>query len=227
MKKLDIKEYIGKKFNRLTILKEMEPTQYSKGMMRNVLCKCDCGNQKVIDLNSVKRNKSMSCGCLNKEIASKNSKTHGLAMLSTGVRHPDYDIWIKMKSRCFNKNDKSYKHYGKRGISVCYSWTSSFKTFINDLGWRPSKEYSLERIDYNKNYCPENCKWILKSEQSKNSRRVNKITYQGKEYCLTDFCKEFSFPYSTMRHRVYDLGISIEEAIKYPQHYKFRKNKLN
>lgn len=223
MKKLDINEYIGKKFNRLTILKEVEPSQYSKGIMRNVLCECDCGNQKVIDLNSIKRNKSMSCKCLNKEIASKNSTTHGLTMLSAGVRHSDYDIWIKMKSRCFNKNDKSYKHYGARGISVCNQWASSFKDFINDLGWRPSKDYSLERIDYNKDYCPENCKWILKSEQSKNSRRVNLFTYKGKEYCLTDFCKEFSFPYSTMRHRVYDLGIPIEEAIKYPQHYKFKK----
>jgi hypothetical protein len=135
----------------------------------------------------------------------------------------DYDIWIKMKSRCFNKNDKSYKHYGARGILVCDEWVSSFENFINDLGWRPSKDYSLERIDYNKDYCPENCKWILKSEQSKNSRRVNLFSYKGKEYCLTDFCKEFSFPYSTMRHRVYDLGIPIEEAIKYPQHYKFRK----
>lgn len=223
MKRLDINNYLGKKFNRLTILKEVESVKYKKGIMRKVLCECDCGNKKEIDLNSIKRGKSTSCGCFNKENSKNLHTKHGFAMLSTGVRHPDYCIWIKMKSRCFNTNDKSYSNYGGRGIEVCDRWKDSFENFIKDLGWRPNNKYSLERIDYNGNYCPENCKWIHKSEQSKNSRRVKLIDYNGKSYCLTDLCKLLNLTYSTMRHRVYDLGIPFEEAMKYPQHYKFKQ----
>ena len=91
------------------------------------------------------------------------------------------------------------------------------------MGWRIDKTYSLERVNNDGNYCPENCKWILKSEQSKNSRRVNLIEYKNKKYCLTDLCKLLNLPYSTMRHRVNDLKIPFLEAIKYPQNYKFKK----
>jgi hypothetical protein len=223
MKKIDITNFIGTKHNRLTILKEVEPILYKKGIARRVLCKCDCGEEKVIDFNSIRTSKSKSCGCLSKETSTKLHTTHGLAMLSAGVRHPDYSIWIKMKSRCLNSNDKSYNNYGGRGIKVCKAWQESFVSFIDDMGWRPNNKYSIERIDYNKDYCPENCKWILKSEQTKNCRRVKLIAYNGKEHCLTDLCKLLNLPYSTMRHRVYDLGIPFEEAIKYPQHYKFKK----
>lgn len=223
MKKLNIDDYIGTKYGRLTIIKEGSFIKYDKTIMRKVLCKCDCGNEKEIDLNSIKRGKSTSCGCFNKELAKENNTKHGLAMLSTGIKHPDYNIWTKLKGRCLNPNDKSYIHYGARGIKICDRWMYSFENFINDLGWRPSNKYSLERIDYNKDYCPENCKWILKSEQTKNCRRVKLIAYNGKEHCLTDLCKLLGLVYSTMRHRVYDLGIPFEEAIKYPQHYKFKK----
>jgi hypothetical protein len=223
MKKIDVTNFIGTKHNRLTILKEVEPILYKKGAARRVLCKCDCGKQKVIDFNSIRTNKSKSCGCLSKETSTKLHTTHGLAMLSAGVRHPDYSIWIKMKSRCLNPNDKSYNNYGGRGIKVCKTWQESFVSFIDDMGWRPNNKYSIERIDYNKDYCPDNCKWILKSEQTKNCRRVKLIAYNGKEHCLTDLCKLLGLVYSTMRHRVYDLGIPFEEAVKYPQHYKFKK----
>ena len=191
--------------------------------MRKVLCKCECGTEKEIDLNSIKRGKSVSCGCFNKEHAKETHTKHGLAMLSTGIRHPDYCIWMKMKSRCFNTNDKSYKNYGERGIIVCDRWKNSFENFITDLGWRPSNDYSLERLNYNGDYCPDNCKWILKSEQTKNSRRVKQIIYNNKRQCLTEWCKELNLNYATMRHRIYDLNISFEEAIRYPKHYKFKK----
>lgn len=223
MKKIDITEYIGSKFGRFTILKEGIAVKYGKTTMRKVVCKCDCGTEKEIDFNSVKSGKSTSCGCFNREHSKKLHTKHGMAMLKTGVRHPDYNIWIKIKSRCLNPNDNSYSNYGERGIIVCDRWKESFEYFIADMGWRPNKNYSIERIDYNGNYCPENCKWIHKSEQSKNSRRVKLIEYNGFHYCLTDLCKLLNLPYSTMRHRVYDLNIPFSEAIKYPQHHKFLK----
>jgi hypothetical protein len=222
MKKINISEYVGKKFGRLTILKEGSSVKYNKTTMRKVVCRCDCGTEKEVDFNSVKGGKSTSCGCFNKEHAKKIHTKHGMAMLETGVRHPDYCIWMKMKSRCFNINDKSYKNYGGRGITVCDKWKDSFQCFIEDMGWRPNKNYSIERIDYDGNYCPDNCKWIHKSEQSRNTRRVKLIYYNGNSYCLTELCKLLNLPYSTMRHRVYDLKLPFAEAMKYPQHYKFK-----
>ena len=223
MKKIDINQYIGHKFGRLTILKEGASIKYGKTTMRKVWCKCECGIEKEIDFNSIKSGKSTSCGCFNRENAKKLHTKHGMAMLKTGVRHPDYCIWMKMKSRCFNPNDKSYPNYGGRGISVCNRWKNSFEDFISDMGWRPDKNYSIERIDYNGDYCPENCRWIYKSEQSKNTRRIKFVEYNGVWFCLSDICRILNLPYSTMRHRVYDLNIPFEEAIKYPQHYKFKK----
>lgn len=225
MKKIDITEYFGKKFGRLTILKEGTSVKYGKTTMRKVFCSCDCGNHKEIDFNSIKRGKSTSCGCFNKEHSKKLHTTHGMSTLPNGVKHPDYCIWVKIKSRCLNINDSSYKNYGGRGIKICDRWRDSFEDFISDMGWRPNQNYSIERIDYNKDYCPENCKWIHKSEQSKNSRRVNLIDYNGSKYCLTDLCKMLKLTYSTMRHRVHDLKIPFDEAIKYPKHYKFTKEK--
>lgn len=227
MKKIDIAEYIGKKFSRLTILKEGSSIKYGKTTMRKVVCRCDCGTEKEVDFNSIKSGRSTSCGCFNKENAKRIHTKHGKAMLETGVRHPDYCIWIKMKSRCLNPNDKSYKSYGGRGISVCDRWKDSFENFIEDMGWRPNNNYSIERIDYNGNYCPENCKWVHKSEQTKNTRRVKTIKYQNSYYCLADLCRLLDLPYGTMRHRVYDLNMPFSEAIKYPQHYKFRNKTIN
>lgn len=224
MKRIDITQHIGEKFGRLTILKEGTAVKYGKTTMRKVWCRCDCGTEKEIDFNSIRCGRSTSCGCFNREHAKKLHTTHGKAMLETGVRHPDYCIWMKMKSRCLNPNDKSYSNYGGRGITVCDRWKESFEHFITDMGWRPNNRYSIERIDYNGDYCPENCRWVHKSEQTKNTRRVKLIDYNGSKYCLTELCKILELPYSTMRHRVYDLNIPFEEAIKYPQHYKF-KNK--
>lgn len=222
MKKIDISQYVGQKFGRLTILKEGTAVKYGKTTMRKVWCKCDCGTEKEIDFNSIKGGKSTSCGCFNKEHARKLHTKHGMAMLEPNVRHPDYCIWMKMKSRCLNPNDKSYPNYGGRGITVCERWKRSFELFIADMGWRPNNRYSIERIDYNGDYCPENCRWVHKSEQTKNTRRVKLIDYNGSKYCLTELCKILELPYSTMRHRVYDLNIPFEEAMKYPQHYKFK-----
>jgi hypothetical protein len=226
MKKLNIDEYIGKNYGRWAILSEAQGRMYSKGLVRYVNCQCSCGTLKKVDLNSLKRGKSTSCGCYNKEVLVERQTTHGLAMLSTGIRHLDYCIWMKIKSRCLNKNDKSYKHYGGRGIKICDRWKDSFKNFIDDIGWRPDNSYSIEREDYNGNYEPSNCKWILKSKQSLNNRRVKKVLYNGKKHVLSEVCRELGVNYSTMRHRVYDLKIPFQIAINYHQHYKFTKDKL-
>ncbi len=222
MKKQDLSQLIGKKFGRLTVLSEGNHRKYPKGWISYMNFICDCGTIKEIELNSVKRGKSTSCGCYNREIASKNFTTHGFSMISKTEKHPDYCIWSKMKARCLNKSDKSYPHYGGRGIKVSDRWLR-FEGFLEDMGWRPSKKYSIERVNYNGDYCKENCKWILKSQQSKNKRDVPMIEYNDKLYCLADWCRVLNLPYTTMRHRVNVLKMPFSEAIKYPQHTKCKR----
>lgn len=98
----------------------------------------------------------------------------------------EYRIWAAMKSRCYSPSNKNMGYYQLDNIKVCDRWKNSYENFIADMGKIPSDDYSIERIDYTKDYCPENCKWILKTEQSKNRRNSKVYTYNGKTMILKD-----------------------------------------
>ena len=159
----------GQKFNRLTIIEEVEPTfNYLGKMERRFNFKCECGNIKEIRLHDVKQGVTKSCGCLNMENKKNKIKhSHTINKIATS----EYDAWSNMKQRCNNLNNCSFKYYGGRGIKVCDRWLRSFKNFIDDMGRKPGPEYSLDRINNDGNYEPINCKWSTLSEQNKNKRR--------------------------------------------------------
>lgn len=226
MKRIDIKDHIGKVYGRLTIIKETDSSIYERTHTRNVLCRCSCGKEKIIDFQSVLKGRSKSCGCYNSEVSSKNHTKHGLCVLSPNKKRPEYMIWSKMKARCFTSTNKDYKYYGARGIKVCDRWKNSFALFIQDMGYKPSPKHSIERIDVNKDYSPENCKWILLSEQNKNKRKSNNITFNNKTMALPDWCKELNLSYGMMRHRIYDLKIPFDKAILYPKYTQLKNNKV-
>lgn len=127
-------------------------------------CVCDCGNSHVVRASRIRANEQMSCGCVKRPRHTKHSMS----------KSPEYDTWVAMHARCGNKNNKRYKDYGGRGISVIGRW-DSFENFLSDMGKRPSDKYSLDRIDNNKGYGPCNCRWALRYQQMRNTRSTKRV----------------------------------------------------
>jgi hypothetical protein len=120
-----------------------------------------------------------------------------------------------MKNRCLSVNNKAYKNYGGRGIKICDRWLNSFENFLEDIGRRPSKKYSLDRINNDGNYEPSNCKWSTKIEQIMNRRVSVIVTYKGKTIPLIDIKTPNNIPVSVIRYRMKN-GWSIDDAIEKP-----------
>ena len=159
----------GKRFGRLVVL-EFVPNDKSGSFWK---CMCDCGNIHTVYGSDLKNGHTKSCGCINLKHGLTNTKL--------------FSVWHGFKSRCYNKNTRSYKNYGGRGIKVCEEWRNDFMSFYN---WAINNGYhddlTLDRIDVDGNYCPDNCKWICSKEQHRNTRKNIFVEYQGKKMCLAE-----------------------------------------
>ena len=182
------------------------------------LCKCDCGNDCKVTHRELKTGDTRSCGCIRKE--RNNGTKHGKRYEKL------YGVWIGIKQRCFNPKSASYKDYGGRGISICKEWEVNFMTFYE---WAHSNGYkqglTIERIDVNGNYCPENCTWISAEKQNINKRRTVYITFKGKTQTMRAWSEELGIPYGRIQSRKLN-GWSDEDTLTIPKQTKpFKKTK--
>lgn len=130
------------------------------------------------------------------------------------TRTSTYTSWYSMKHRCLNENSVDYKHYGGRGIIVCPTWISSFNTFYNDMGERPSMNHSIDRINNNKGYNKNNCKWSTHKEQNRNRRDTLYILYKNDSKSLAEWCDILNLDYKKVYKKI-KQGKTLEHIIKY------------
>lgn len=161
------KDMLGQRFGKLTVIAFAGVDENNKAEWK---CRCDCGNEVIVTGGNLRSGNTTSCGCVHKkQLSERNSKlltTHGMSKTRL------YTIWTDMKQRCGNPNDKYYYLYGGRGISVCSEWKSNFKSFAE---WALANGYqdnlSIDRIDNDKGYCSDNCRWATAKEQANNKRK--------------------------------------------------------
>lgn len=182
----------GNRYGMLVVLKR---DTSAKSKVTKWICKCDCGTIKSIFGCSLKSGRSKSCGCqMNKGVKGQN-QTHGL----THTRiHKE---WCSMRRRC-RPNSPDRKIYYDRGITVCPEWENDFIPFYE---WAMANGYNdtltIDRIDVNGNYCPENCRWITNEMQQTNKTNTIRVVYEGQEYCLRTLCLKIGFPYKLAHKR--------------------------
>lgn len=182
------KNLIGRRFGRYLVIKEAE------GAYRHVaywLCKCDCGNERVVRAGNLLRGNTLSCGCFRDDKNRIRMTKHGATTRTK--KSPEYQAWKNMKARCLNNNWPTFEYWGGRGIEICDRWLgeNGFVNFLADMGYRPSPKHSLDRIDNDGNYEPSNCRWTIEAVQKRNTRRNKRIEYNGKKYILKDLAIEF------------------------------------
>lgn len=168
MYKVDLKNKI---FNKLQVIELVERKSNRQYYWK---CRCDCGNIIVVRAGALKNSHSKSCGCLNSVLNNPNKISHGMS------RTRIYRAWSNMKVRCYKKRFIGYKDYGGRGIRVCDRWKDSFENFWEDMNVSYRDNLTLDRIDNDKGYSKENCKWATTKEQNNNKRKYKKHAIKTK-----------------------------------------------
>lgn len=197
----------GQRFGRLVALR-LERRADGRQFWR---CACDCGAERVVNMASLKKGNTRSCGCLNSEMASARLKTHGQSRTS-----PLYQVWHGMRCRCLTQTHYNYENYGGRGIAICDEW-SSFEAFEE---WSLASGYesglSIDRIDNDGNYAPSNCRWTTVKEQARNRRSTVLVTYNGLTASVAEHAERHPFlEYHHLQRRL-KWGWSIQEAFETP-----------
>ena len=203
-------EMVGKRFGMLVVVRRAEDhvCKGSGERKRRWECRCDCGNTTYATTGDLRKGDVKSCGCIVSEIRRRNSTKHG----QSGTKL--HNIWRAMRRRCTDKNAKDYKWYGGRGIRVCREWDEDFISFYE---WAKSSNYvdglTIDRIDSDGDYCPENCRWATVKEQCNNRTNNKTYTLDGETHTIAEWSEITGIPYSTLYMRLYN-GWCFEDAIQ-------------
>ena len=208
------KDLTGKKIEKLTVLKLSDNIQ-KNGKIKWV-CRCECGNIVEVFSSNLTREHTKSCGCLAREKRSKRMKANNIQYKHGKADTRIYNIWSSMKRRCYLKTHIYYSNYGARGIKVCKEWKEDFMSFYNwsmENGYRD--DLTIDRINNDKDYCPENCRWITNKEQQNNKRNNKIIFYKNKKYTATQLAREYNINPDRFLERIRN-GWDIERALLTP-----------
>ncbi len=205
-------DFVGSRFGRLRV------TGFVQSIKNTTLwsVRCDCGTEKTVRRTNLHANGIKSCGCLVREGMSERATTHGLT--KPGLRHPLYSTWDSMKRRCHGKG--AHSRYGGRGINVCERWLSGedgktgFECFLKDMGPRP-EGCSIDRIDNNGPYSPENCRWATQKQQQRNRSSNRSVVFNGEVMLLVEAIELSGLNEATVYGRL-KLGWSEQDALSTP-----------
>lgn len=203
------KDLTNLKYGKLTVVK-LHHIKECKRKHFYWICKCDCGNYVIVNGLNLKNGHTKSCGCYQQECRIKYNTKHSLAH-----KTPLYGIWNGIKQRCLNKNNKNYKNYGNRGIKICDKWTNDFNSFYN---WAIQNNYqeglSIDRINVNGNYEPNNCRWVTQKIQQNNKRNNIFITYNNETHTIAEWAEIFKINKNLLYQRLNRDKLPFEKAIK-------------
>lgn len=199
-----IADLTGKRFGKLVVVKLAGKNNHHKITW---LCRCDCGQEKVICAGSLVNQLTLSCGCYRKEYTALKNTTHGLSY------HPIYKHWVTMMRRCYDVNFIRYDIYGGRGIVVCNRW-HKFINFYNDMVLTYQKGLTIDRKNVDGNYKKSNCRWATATQQGRNKRNNRLLTYNGVTRTLSEW-EEIKGTNRVISGRL-KYGWSIEDAISKP-----------
>jgi len=204
----------GQTFNRLFVLGWAGRNKHGRLMWN---CRCSCGNELLVSGNALSRKNTKSCGCLKNEITGNRRRTHGLS------RSPEYKSWSQMISRCENENNPDYQSYGGRGISICREWRNSFEQFLTDMGNMPDSSFEIERMNNDGGYCPTNCRWATRKEQTRNKRTTRWLEHNGERRSLAEWAEIYGISARMLWARL-NRGWSVGASLCGPlDHWSRRK----
>ena len=209
----------GTRFGRLTIIKRTENYVSPKGVKASSwLCQCACGQYCIVVGSKLRSGHTQSCGCMQRDRACECSTKY------EHTDHPLYGVWRHIIERCENPRGNSYKNYGGRGIAICTEWRSDFEAFYN---WAISSGYtpglSIDRIDVNGPYSPENCRFATRIQQGRNKRTNRLLEYRGEIKTLSEWAEIMGIPMPTLWARLTKYGWPIERALTEPVKHSKRK----
>lgn len=209
MSKLLLPVEAGDVYGRLKVLR----MEHGRNRKMYAICVCECGTYCAIYKRSLYVGETRSCGCWNKECIAERSRTHGESV--NRKQSKEYAIWNAMLARCRNVNNAKYPRYGGRGIKVCERWLM-FENFLADMG-RVPEGLSLDRINNDGNYEPDNCRWTTFKEQTRNSTTAKPITIDGVTKCLAEWVETTDIAYCTAKMRIrrgWDAWRALSEPVK-------------